>query len=195
MLSFVVGDVVQVVGGELKNMIGRVTAVNEMIRSVTISPFNSVLKNEVVVEADLLLHVVDVSHPQLEEQIRSVNQVLTEIGAHTKPTLMVFNKLDRAAAPDLAERMCGAFPKAVAVSARTQAGFGRLFEEIGGLLKPLRLVLELNFPHSESKRIARLRALAEIVEEEYTDQVARIRARVAPHVRHEFADYVVGESA
>jgi transcription elongation factor len=57
-LSFVVGDVVQVVGGELKNMIGRVTAVNEMIRSVTISPFNSVLKNEVVVEADLLVKYI-----------------------------------------------------------------------------------------------------------------------------------------
>ena len=58
MLSFVVGDVVQVVGGELKNMIGRVAAVNEMTRSVTISPFNSLLKNEVVVEADLLVKYI-----------------------------------------------------------------------------------------------------------------------------------------
>jgi len=48
-----------------------------------------------VVQADLLLHVVDVSHPQAEEQIQAVNTVLDEIGAAGKPTLMVFNKTDR----------------------------------------------------------------------------------------------------
>ena len=50
---------------------------------------------EEVVQADLLLHVVDVSHPQAEEQIAAVNAVLAEIGAGGKPTLMVFNKMDR----------------------------------------------------------------------------------------------------
>ena len=50
---------------------------------------------EEVVQADLLLHVVDISHPQAEEQIAAVNTVLAEIGAADKPTLMVFNKIDR----------------------------------------------------------------------------------------------------
>src|SRR4030095_16809157 len=50
---------------------------------------------EEVVQADLLLHVVDLSHPQAEEQILAVNAVLGEIGADRKPTLMVFNKIDR----------------------------------------------------------------------------------------------------
>src|SRR5207245_10670261 len=50
---------------------------------------------EEVVQTDLLLHVVDVSHPQAEEQIRSVETVLKEIGADGKPTLMVFNKIDQ----------------------------------------------------------------------------------------------------
>ena len=50
---------------------------------------------EEVVQADLLLHVVDISHPQAEEQIAAVNAVLAEIGAGEKPTLMVFNKMDR----------------------------------------------------------------------------------------------------
>jgi GTP-binding protein HflX len=50
---------------------------------------------EEVVRADLLLHVVDISHPQAEEQILAVNAVLEEIGAAGKPTLMVFNKTDR----------------------------------------------------------------------------------------------------
>ena len=47
-----------------------------------------------VVEADLLLHVVDISHPDHEEQIAAVNRTLEEIGANDKPTIMVFNKID-----------------------------------------------------------------------------------------------------
>ena len=47
-----------------------------------------------VCEADLLLHVVDISHPDYEQQIESVNRTLDEIGAADKPTIMVFNKID-----------------------------------------------------------------------------------------------------
>ena len=47
-----------------------------------------------VVEADLLLHVVDISHPDHEEQIAAVNRTLEEIGAHEKPVIMVYNKID-----------------------------------------------------------------------------------------------------
>jgi GTP-binding protein HflX len=46
-------------------------------------------------EADLLLHVVDISHPQYEEQIGVVNHTLQEIGAFGKPVIYVFNKMDR----------------------------------------------------------------------------------------------------
>ena len=46
--------------------------------------------------ADLLLHVIDVSHPQCDPQIEAVNSVVSEIGAEGKPTLMVLNKIDRA---------------------------------------------------------------------------------------------------
>ncbi len=146
---------------------------------------------EEVVEADLLIHVVDASHPHAEAQIRAVNQVLEEIGALTKPTLMVFNKVDRLPTPDLAERLCAAFPKAVAVSARTRQGFEAFHSEIGTLLKPIRKFLDLSIPHSESKIIARLHALGEVVEEKYTGKTARIRARIPPHIHHEFERYVV----
>src|ERR1051326_4052516 len=54
---------------------------------------------EEVVQAELLVHVVDVSHPQAEEQVQAVNAVLDEIGAGGKPTLMVCNKIDRCSRP------------------------------------------------------------------------------------------------
>ena len=47
-----------------------------------------------VVEADLLLHVVDISHPDHEEQIAAVNRTLADIGAADKPTILVYNKID-----------------------------------------------------------------------------------------------------
>lgn len=54
-------------------------------------------------EADLLLHVVDISHPNFEEHIASVNQILAEIKSADKPTLMVFNKIDRYVAEEIEE--------------------------------------------------------------------------------------------
>lgn len=149
---------------------------------------------EEVVEADLLLHVVDLSHPHAEAQIRAVNQVLEEIGALSKPTLMVFNKIDRMESPELANRLCGAFPKAVAVSARTHQGFDAFHAEVGAMLKPIRQFLDLSIPHAEAKVIARLHALAEVVEEKYTGKTARLRVRIPPHMHHEFERYVVAEA-
>ena len=65
---------------------------------------------EEVVEADLLLHVVDISSPHAEEQIEAVNQVLGELGVADKPMLMVFNKIDQVTAP--------AWPSAIRRSTR-----------------------------------------------------------------------------
>jgi GTP-binding protein HflX len=74
---------------------------------------------EEVVEADLLLHVVDISHPKADEQIAAVNAVLLELGVQEKPTLMVFNKIDRFQMNGEFTRYRERFPHAVAISAVT----------------------------------------------------------------------------
>ncbi len=58
-----------------------------------IESFKSTLAE--VIEADILLHVVDVSHPQFEEQMTTVSETLTEIGASNKPVITIFNKIDQ----------------------------------------------------------------------------------------------------
>jgi GTP-binding protein HflX len=73
---------------------------------------------EEVVQADLLLHVVDVSHPQADEQIAAVNSVLNELGAGDKPTMMVFNKIDRFENRELLKKYQERFPGAVGISAK-----------------------------------------------------------------------------
>ena len=72
---------------------------------------------EEVVQADLLLHVVDISHPQAEEQIAAVDAVLKEIGAEGKPVLMVFNKIDKLNGGGALNRFQEKFPHSVGISA------------------------------------------------------------------------------
>ena len=149
---------------------------------------------EEVVEADLLLHVVDASHPHAEAQIRAVNEVLTEIGADQKPTLMVFNKVDREAGRNAAQALVPQFAKAVCVSAKTGVGFPELMAELGAMLKPIRDFLTLWIPHTQPQTIARLHAVAQIVEQDYSGEQAYFRARIPPHVRHEFDRFVQEEA-
>ena len=147
---------------------------------------------EEVVEADLLVHVVDCSHPQAEDQIRAVNTVLEEIHAADKPTLLVLNKIDRAE-PDLVARWLMAHPRAVAVSARTGEGFEALMSELGTALRPVRDYVELSIPHAEASVMAKLHEVAQVVERNYKGKTARFKARIPPHLHAEFAAFVVKE--
>jgi GTP-binding protein HflX len=145
---------------------------------------------EEVVQADLLLHVVDISHPQAEEQIEAVNAVLKEIGAAEKPVLMVFNKVDR---------LAGGFPAAlrekfsnsVAISAKTGEGIAPLLAELGTQLRPVREFLDLRVPQEKAAVIARLHAVGQVVQSRYTGKNARFKVRIPPHLHAEFAAFVV----
>ncbi len=148
---------------------------------------------EEVVEADLLLHVVDMSHPQAEEQIVAVNAVLEEIGAAGKPTIMVFNKIDRFENQDLLNKFYERFPHAVGISAKTGAGIPSLLAEIGTQLRPIREFVELDVPHHHSATIARLHEVAQVIERNYEGVNARFKARIPPHFHAEFAPFIVQE--
>ncbi len=149
---------------------------------------------EEVVQADLLLHVVDVSHPQVEQQIDSVNTVLQEIGADGKPTLMVFNKLDQLQDNQAVLARCRErFPNAVAISATRGDGLAELLAQLGSQLRPIREFLELAVPHDQPGVVARLHEVAQIVERHYEGETARFKARVPPHLHEEFAPFVVRE--
>lgn len=148
---------------------------------------------EEVVQADLLLHVVDISHPHAQDQIDSVNAVLNDIGAQGKPTIMVFNKIDRTGNEELVARFREIYPHAVAVSAKTGEGIADLMAELGTSLRPIREFVELAVPHGESAVIARLHQTAQVVERDYEGDRARFKARIPPHLHAEFAPYIVSD--
>jgi GTPase len=146
---------------------------------------------EEVVQADLLAHVVDASHPQLLEQIASVNSVLEEIGAHGKPALMVFNKVDRLENRSRLDEMLRQYPPAVPVSAATGEGMDQLMSELSSQLRPVREFVELAVPHDASAVIARLHSVGQVVERDYQGEQARFKARIPPALHAEFAPYIV----
>ena len=146
---------------------------------------------EEVVQADLLLHVADISHPQVEEQIQAVNAVLAEIGAGEKPTVMVFNKMDQLDNKGLLNRLLAHHPHAVAISATTGDGIPVLLAEIGTQLRPKREFLELRVPHEQAAVIARLHKVGQVITRRYSGKTARFKARIPPHYHDEFAAYIV----
>jgi GTP-binding protein HflX len=156
---------------------------------------------EEVVQADLLLHVVDLSHPKAEEQIQAVNAVLAEIGAGEKPTIMVFNKMDRlngntggTGANGVLNRLLEQHPHAVSISATTGDGLSTLLAELGTQLRPKREFLELRVPHEQAAVIARLHAVGQIISRSYRGPAARFKARIPPRHHDEFAPYIVREA-
>jgi GTPase len=151
---------------------------------------------EEVVQADLLLHVVDISHPQAEEQIEAVNSVLAEIGAGEKPTLMVFNKIDKLKlnGNGALNRWLEKFPNAVGISAATGEGVSNLLAELGTQLRPTREFLELKIPHEQSAVIARLHQVGQVVERRYNGKAAKFKVRIPPHHHAEFAPFIMREA-
>jgi GTP-binding protein HflX len=149
---------------------------------------------EEVVQADLLMHIVDVSHPEAEEQLKSVDTVLRELGAEGKPTLMVFNKIDQLnGSRDILSRFLERHPHGVAISAATGEGIPALLSELGSQLRPIREFMEFSVPHDQPGVIARLHEVGQVVERNYNGKTARFKARIPPHLHEEFAPFVVRE--
>ncbi|MDC0325755.1 GTPase HflX, partial [bacterium] len=146
---------------------------------------------EEVVEADLLIHVTDLSHPQVDEQILAVNSVLEEIKAHEKPCMMVFNKIDQVESPGIIEHYLETHRPAVAISAKTQKGFDAFLAELGTQLRPIRQFLELKIPQEKTQVMSRLYEIGQVEERRFVDDDALFKVRIPPQCHHEFEAYLV----
>ena len=146
---------------------------------------------EEVVEADLLIHVTDLSHPQVDDQIKAVNEVLAEIKAHDKPCMMVFNKVDQVESQGIVEHYLESHQPSVAISARHQEGFDAFYAELGRQLKPIRSSLQLRIPIDQTEIMSRLYEIGQVEERDYKDDYAHFKVRIPPHCEHDFEPYVV----
>ncbi len=113
-------------------------------------------------DAQLLLHVVDVSHPQAREHMSAVYRVLEELGLEDRPVLVVMNKIDRLAEPNGLQRELG-LDGAVAVSARTGEGLDTLLARIGDALRVTRSAFRLRVPYERGEVLGRVYARGRVL--------------------------------
>ena len=135
---------------------------------------------EEVNQADLLIHVVDLSHPRVEEHIEAVDSVTKELGAYGKQTLIVFNKIDAVESEELIEVYRRRFLHSVAISARTGAGVSALVQALEDELESWRLRSRFRVPMKEAGLIAEVHRVGHVLELHYEGEFALIVAHVPP---------------
>ena len=133
---------------------------------------------EEVLEADLLLHVIDVSHPEAEAQIAAVNVVLEELNATDIPMLMVFNKIDRLKSDEELHLLQCQYPDALPISAQRGDGIPALVEALAHRFAERGTNLSLSIPYTEGKVLDLLHKHGIVMETEYAAEAVYVKARL-----------------
>jgi GTP-binding protein HflX len=141
--------------------------------------------------ADLLVHVVDVSHPQWEEHIAATEAVIRELDAAGKHTLIVFNKIDRLPNPEAVEAALARYPHSVAVSVKTGENLEDFVDELQNQLSAWRLRQKFRIPQSDSAALAELHRAGHVIDIAYEGDDALLTAHIPPALEAKFARYAV----
>lgn len=154
-----------------------------------IAAFRSTL--EVVTEADLLVHVIDVSHELYKEQAAAVHEVLKEIGAETKPVITVYNKIDKLP-PDskLTDRLA-LEEDTVCISAAKKLNLETLQQMIESHLKSKAVEVTLCIPYAETAKAAQLHETANVLEQEYTENGAVMKVILPVEDLEAYNEYIL----
>jgi GTPase len=136
---------------------------------------------EEVREAELLLHVVDASHPGWEEQMVVVDQVLADIGVSTQPVLPVFNKMDQVREPSaFSARARELYPEALFASTLRIDGLDQVKVELRGRERLLRPPVTVQVPLADGARLASLYRLGEVLNQTVEGDHHVVQVRLAP---------------
>jgi GTP-binding protein HflX len=133
---------------------------------------------EEIAEADLLIHVVDVTHPNAQAQANSVNETLKEIHADHIPTIIALNKIDDLPDPDTASAVVAEFPKAVAISALKGVGFDELMRMIETELFENYTKISVQIPYTEGQLISLFHEQGQVEYIEHTRKGVFIQGQI-----------------
>lgn len=169
-------------GGRLVTITDTVGFIQKLPHGL-VEAFKSTLSE--VLEADLIVKVVDVSDPDWIRHMDAVEQVLQEIGAGDQPSLTVFNKIDLLP-QDVHDHLGARHPEAVCFSAATGEGLASLLSRISQEASATDKLVSASLPYSEGALITLVREQGRILQEEYLEDhvklVAKVPARLAPRL-------------
>ncbi|MGN9776681.1 GTPase HflX [Micromonospora sp. H33] len=155
-----------------------------------VEAFRSTL--EEVAEADLVVHVVDGTHPDPEEQVRAVREVLAEVGADRLPELLVVNKAD-AADEETLLRLKRLWPEAILVSAHTGRGVENLRAAIEGRLPRPAVEVRAVLPYDRGDLVARVHRQGEVLSTAHLPEGTLLHVRVGEALAAELAPFEAAE--
>ncbi len=133
---------------------------------------------EEITEANLLLHIVDISHPEAEAQIDAVDKVLTELDADDIPMVMVFNKIDQLDSEEQMHILRTRYPEAVPISAQRGDGISDLMNLLADRFASHGATVYLSIPYTEGKTLDLLYKHGTVVDTDYADNAIHVEARL-----------------
>ena len=137
---------------------------------------------EETTEANMLLHVLDVTHPQAVRQAQAVLETLEDIGAAGKPMITALNKVDRLADPGELPQFADALPNSIPISAMRGYNLDRLLAAVEELLESDFVPVEMLIPFERSDLVRLIHERGSVEREKHTARGTRIVARVPPYV-------------
>lgn len=146
-----------------------------------VASFRSTLDE--VRNADVLLHLVDLSHPNFREHIHAVEETLLELDIDRKPILIVFNKVDQVQDSDLLHQVRFEFPNSVLVSAFRGMNIPELKNQVLAILENGYTELTAELPQDASKALAYIHSVSQVTETTYFETTVKLKFRV--NKRHE----------
>jgi GTP-binding protein HflX len=133
---------------------------------------------EEIAEADLIVHVVDITHPNALEQAGVVEGTLRNIGATEAPVLVALNKIDRLADPDEIGELVAEFPNSLAISARTGQGIDALLARIEHVLDANLVWIRALLPYQQGELVAAIHEQGHVEREDHGPEGTLIEGRI-----------------
>jgi GTP-binding protein HflX len=145
---------------------------------------------EEISEADLLIHVVDITSPAVLGQCRAVAKVLKEVGADHIPIITALNKIDKLESPAAVQEMLKQFPNSVGISALTGEGVDRLLELVDRTLTQQMIDVVVRIPFSAGELVSLFHRFGSIEKEEHTPEGVEIVGQLPVDLAGRFAPYM-----
>lgn len=147
---------------------------------------------EEIVEADLLLHIVDISHPNALNQFESVQQTLDELGAHHIPSVTALNKVDQLRDPEAAKEAVRHFSKAITISALKGSGVKDLLEVVQQELYETYTPIHVRLPYQQGALISLFHEAGQVERIEHERGGVVMQGRIPGRLLAQFSGWQVG---
>jgi len=164
----------------------------QKLPTALIAAFHATL--EEIAEADLLLHVVDISHPNALNQFQSVQETLKEIGAGHIPTITALNKIDHLSQPEVARETARNYPNSIAVSARSGIGQTELLHLIKQELYETYTPVHVRLPYQQGALISLFHEAGQVDRIEHQRGGVLIQGRIPGRLAAQFSQWQVTET-